>query len=145
MRTPYKPTKTWHMRKMVEHTYIRPGSLDDASQYLYDMKSHKPKTQNSNLARQEKQSCVGIYWLSVQSLVQDRQISRSTWMGCHSMNLASGHRHQKCSSDCRNKEFWRGGATVWYHCGRLLPEHVGGVIDIELCQGDNCKACKQSC
>jgi hypothetical protein len=21
------------------------------------------------------------------------------------MNLASGHRHQKCSSDCRNKEF----------------------------------------
>jgi hypothetical protein len=29
------------MRKKVEHTYIRPGSLDDASQYLYDMKSHK--------------------------------------------------------------------------------------------------------
>jgi hypothetical protein len=68
------------MRKMVEHTYIRPGSLDDASQYLYDMKSHKPKTQNSNLARQEKQSCVGIF-----TILGSRQVNVK--VNLHGMSL----------------------------------------------------------
>jgi hypothetical protein len=72
------------MRKMVEHTYIRPGSLDDASQYLYDMKSHKPKTQNSNLARPRKTILCG-HVLALCTILGSRQVNVK--VNLHGMSL----------------------------------------------------------